>query len=75
MHDSFKEIAITDEDRERLRNDMLHRRELKFKEREEIRNGSKHSNDNRSRSDRGSNSMHTASQPRGQAGRANQKRK
>lgn len=38
MHDSFKDIAITDEDRERLLVDMMHRRELKFKEKEKKRN-------------------------------------
>ena len=75
MHDSFKEIAITEADRERLRNDMLHRRELKFKESEEKRNGNQRNNGNRPRSDRSRNSVYAAPQPRGQARGANQKRK
>lgn len=61
MHDSFKEIAITEEDRERLRRDMENRRELKFKEKEDKRNGrisNQHNNGSRPRSDRRSNSMH-----------------
>lgn len=75
FHDSFKEIAITDEDRDRLRNDMLHRRELKFKDSEVRKNGSQHSNGNRPRSDRSSNRMHAAPQSRGQVSGTHQKRK
>lgn len=76
MHDSFKEIAITEADRERLRNDMMHRRKLKFKEREEKHDqrNYQHNNVSYTRSDRRGDSVHQVNGTRRQAGRTSNSR-
>lgn len=59
MHDSFKEIAITDEDRERIMRDIKSKKDFEWKEdKKDGRSSNKRSNGASPRSDRRGNSVY-----------------